>query len=189
MFADLLATPGVEERLELRDPIGVLALHGGLEAGTAEVAIAAAAEAAASVYAVVQPPDLRWHIPSIRYEPAASPALRSFLEHVNAAVSIHGFGRRGLEGTILLGGSNRRLAGALGRSLRRRGFEAVDELERIPKSLRGVHPANPVNLPAFGGVQVELSPQVRTERDLAAVRNALASVLRAEGRSLCVSAT
>ena len=38
MLDQLLATPGVEERLELRSRFGFCALHGGLEQGTAEVA-------------------------------------------------------------------------------------------------------------------------------------------------------
>ncbi|MDZ4827532.1 MAG: poly-gamma-glutamate hydrolase family protein, partial [Actinomycetota bacterium] len=69
MLDELLACPGVEERTDLRSPVGFLALHGGLEAGTAEIAAAAAAAADASLYAVVQPDDLHWHIPSHRYDP------------------------------------------------------------------------------------------------------------------------
>src|SRR5690606_39793265 len=67
VFAELLAHPGVEEQVELRSRFGFLAIHGGsLERGTAEVADAAAEQAGASLYAVRQPDDLRWHVPSDR---------------------------------------------------------------------------------------------------------------------------
>jgi phage replication-related protein YjqB (UPF0714/DUF867 family) len=79
MFDGLLATNGVEERFAARSRFGLCALHGGLEQGTAEIAEAAAARAGASFYAVVQPDDLRWHIPSHRYDPAVSDELRAFL--------------------------------------------------------------------------------------------------------------
>ena len=37
----------------------------------------------------------------------------------------------------------------------------VDDLDEIPKAVRGIHPRNPVNLPPGGGVQLELPPRVR----------------------------
>jgi phage replication-related protein YjqB (UPF0714/DUF867 family) len=37
----------------------------------------------------------------------------------------------------------------------------VTDLDAIPTELRGLHPANPVNLPAGGGAQLELPPRVR----------------------------
>ena len=37
----------------------------------------------------------------------------------------------------------------------------MTELDDIPRELRGLHPANPVNLPRHGGVQLELPPRVR----------------------------
>ena len=60
----------------LGSSFGFLALHGGLEAGTAEIAQAAAVASNASIYAVVQPDDLRWHVPSHAFDPAQSDALR-----------------------------------------------------------------------------------------------------------------
>ena len=98
----------------LGSTFGFLALHGGLEAHTAEIAHAAAIASNASFYAVVQPDDLRWHVPSHAYDPAQSDALDMFVDHVETVVSVHGFG--GLRGsddrwvTGLLGGSNRPLA-------------------------------------------------------------------------------
>jgi phage replication-related protein YjqB (UPF0714/DUF867 family) len=41
-------------------------------------------------------------------------------------------------------------------------YRVVDELEAIPPELRGVHRANPVNLPPGGGVQLELPPRTRS---------------------------
>lgn len=165
MFAELLAHPGVEERCELGSSFGLLAFHGGnLERGTDRIADAAAARSGASLYTVVQPPDLRWHVPSTEFQPSVSPALAAFLDHVATVVAVHGYGREGRWTTLLLGGRNRQLAAALGAHLRAGlgpGFEVVDDLEAIPVELRGVHPRNPVNLPPGGGVQLELPPRVR----------------------------
>lgn len=165
MFADLLAEPGVEEVLELRSPrIGFMAFHGGsLERHTDVIAADAAARAGASVYAVIQPVGLRWHIPSTSVSPDASEALRAFIDHVDVTIAVHGYGRDGLWTSLLLGGTNRALAHHVGDALRPRldGYTVVDDLEAIPRELRGLHPANPVNLPAAGGVQLELPPRVR----------------------------
>lgn len=164
MLDRLLAHDGVEERLELRSAVGFLAVHGGsLERDTDRIAAEAAAAAGASLYAVLQPDDLRWHIPSTRIDPAQSPALARFVDHVTAAVSIHGYGRQGMFTTVLLGGRNRDLAGHLAGHLRAAlpDYEVVDDLDAIPAALRGVHPDNPVNRPAAQGVQVELPPRIR----------------------------
>lgn len=163
-FGDLLAEPGVTEHLELRSRIGFMAFHGGaLERGTDVVAFDAAERAGASVYAVVQPPGLRWHIPSIDVSPDESPALRSFVEHVDVAVAIHGFGRDGHWTSLLLGGSNRELARHLAEHLTPAlpDYVVVDDVDAIPRDLRGLHPRNPVNLPRLRGVQLELPPRVR----------------------------
>jgi phage replication-related protein YjqB (UPF0714/DUF867 family) len=67
--------------------------------------------------------------------------------------------------TLLLGGLNRELAAKLGIALRAHlgdGFQVVDELDGIPRELRGVHRRNPVNLVAGRGVQLELPPRVRS---------------------------
>ena len=100
---------------ELRSSFGFLAIHGGsLERGTAEVAAEAADRAGASVYAVRQPENLRWHIPSALVDPSLSPALSSFLEHIDLVVSVHGYGRRGFSNVVLIGGRNRQLAALAG---------------------------------------------------------------------------
>jgi phage replication-related protein YjqB (UPF0714/DUF867 family) len=167
MLTELLATPGVEERLVLRDGVGFCALHGGLEAATAEIAAAAAASSGASYYAVVQPDDVHWHVPSHRYDPAQSERLQAFVTHVAIVISVHGFGgvRQADDRwtTALLGGSNRELAHALHDALSAAlpGYRWIADLDGIPPHLRGLHPGNPVNRPPRGGVQVELPPRVR----------------------------
>lgn len=163
-FAELLATPGVQEHLELRGEVGVMAYHGGsLEETTDVVASAVAERTGASYYGVLQPPDLNWHIPSHHVLAEHSPALTQFFERVHTVITIHGFGRRGLFTSLLLGGRNRRLAEHVGGHLREAlpAYEVVTDLETIPKELRGQHHHNPVNVPANAGVQIELPPRVR----------------------------
>jgi phage replication-related protein YjqB (UPF0714/DUF867 family) len=164
LFADLLREPGVEEVLELRSSIGFLAFHGGsLERQTDVIALDAAARSGASVYAVVQPPGLRWHIRSIDVTPDASPSLAAFVDHVDVCIAVHGFGRDGFWTSLLLGGTNRSLAAHLAGCLRPAlpDYAVVDDIDAIPVELRGLHPRNPVNLPSGGGVQLELPPRVR----------------------------
>ncbi len=182
MLAELLAHEGVEEVVELRGPVGFLAVHGGsLERDTDAIAQEAADRAGASLYAVRQPEDLRWHIPSARLDPADSPALTAFLAHVEVAISIHGFGRDGLFTTLLLGGGNRALADQVAGHLRTAlpGYTIEDDLDAVPAALRGLHPHNPVNRPAGGGVQVELPPRIRGQGPNAdpAARAALVAAL------------
>lgn len=163
-FAELLAEPGVEEVLELRSPFGFLAFHGGsLERGTDVVAAEAARRSGSSLYAVIQPDGLRRHLPSTEVRPEASPSLAVFLGHVRVAVAVHGYGREAFWTRLLLGGSNRPLAHHLARELAPAlpDYELVDDLDDIPRELRGIHPRNPVNLPVEGGVQLELPPRVR----------------------------
>ena len=164
MLAELLAAPGVVETCELAGPIGFMALHGGcLERGTAEVARAAAKASGSSCYLVEQPEGFRWHVPSHLHAPESSPALRSFLDHVETVISIHGYGRDGFWTRILVGGANREFATRCAVGLRSEidGFEIVDEVSDIPAALRGLHPKNPVNLARGGGIQLELPPRIR----------------------------
>jgi phage replication-related protein YjqB (UPF0714/DUF867 family) len=166
VLADLLRHDGVEEHLELRSTVGFLALHGGsLERETDHIAREAAEGAGASLYALSQPDDLRWHIPSVRMDPAESPALQRFLSHVQVVLSIHGYGRDGLFTTLLLGGANRTVAAHAAGHLRDAlpDYRVEDDIGAIPKPLRGLHPANPVNRTAAGGCQVELPPRIRLQ--------------------------
>jgi len=163
-FAELLAAPGVDEVCELRSTFGFMAYHGGaLEEMTDVIARAAAERTGASYYGVHQPKGMERHIPSIRFDPAVSPRLRSFVDHVHTVITIHGFGRRGYFTTLLVGGQNRALADHVGTRLRHHlpAYEIATDLDRIPKELQGLHPKNPVNLPPKQGVQIELPPRVR----------------------------
>ena len=179
----LLTEPGVDEVLDLRGPVGFLALHGGAQDRvTDEIASAAADASGASLYAVVQPPTLRWHIPSYRYDPAESSRLRSFVEHVQVAISVHGYGvdswrmdwrPPGFDETrvgrfhaleaFLIGGRNRERADDIAERLRAAlpDYEVWDDLDRVPPKAAGQDPRNPVNLPVEGGVQVECPARVR----------------------------
>jgi phage replication-related protein YjqB (UPF0714/DUF867 family) len=164
VFAELLQMPGVVEDVQLRSRVGFMAIHGGsLERRTAELATLAADRAGASLYAVRQPEDLRWHLPSHLVDPESSPALRRFLGHVDVVFSLHGYGRAGYWTTLLVGGANRAVAAETAGALRTAlpGYSIVDDMESIPEGLRGLHPLNPVNLPRRGGVQLELPPRVR----------------------------
>jgi phage replication-related protein YjqB (UPF0714/DUF867 family) len=112
---------------------------------------------------VLQPADLRWHVPSREVTREASPALDRFLAHVDVAIAIHGYGRAGQWQTLLAGGSNRALAEHVRRHVEPAlpGYEVVTDLEGIPVELRGLHRSNPVNVVRGGGVQLELPPRVR----------------------------
>lgn len=163
-FAALLEQPGVSEVLHLRSRFGFMAFHGGwLEEVTDDIAMEAAARSGASVYAVLQGPDDQWHIPSHQVTPDESPHLAAFLEHVDVAVAIHGFGRPDLLRSVLLGGRNRQLAEFMAVRLIQHlpHYEILHRVEAMPKALRGQHPSNPVNLARHGGVQIELPPRIR----------------------------
>ena len=141
-----------------------MAYHGGaLEAMTDVIARRAAERADASCYSVIQPPGMRDHLPSIKVAPSESDHLAAFVEHVDVVITVHGYGRRGLFGSLLLGGANRPFAEHVGDALRRNlpAYDIRTEIDTIPKQLRGLHPANPVNLPRDRGVQIELPPRVR----------------------------
>ncbi len=164
-FAELLAAPYVEETCVLRSArLGFMAYHGGaLEKVTDIVANEAAERSGASYYAVTQQVDPLHHVASIRIDPKASAPLRSFLDHVDAVVTIHGYGRDTLWKALLLGGRNRALAHHFADHLRARlsAYDIVDDLEAIPTKLQGQHEKNPVNLPREQGVQIELPPTIR----------------------------
>jgi phage replication-related protein YjqB (UPF0714/DUF867 family) len=184
-LAELLALPGVAEICVLRSTVGFLALHGGSQdRGTHEIASRAAEQSGASYYAIVQPPDLRFHLTSRRHDPAQSANLSAFLDHVEIAISVHGFGRDSLTLAVdlardvciepygparrgqqtgplhgvILGGLNPELLDAARTLLGDRfpGYRVGGEQIRL-----GFHPENPVNLPVAHGVQIELPPSLR----------------------------
>ena len=162
VFSELLSTPGVQEVVLAGSPVGMMALHGGLEEGTYEIAEHVAVATGSSLYAVVQPDDLRWHVPSVRFDPQHSHVLAGFLASIQVAVSLHGFGRQHLSATVLIGGRNHTLAEQFAAELDLCGgvTAIVDEAE-IPRGLRGMDGRNPVNLPPLAGVQLEMSPDLR----------------------------
>ena len=158
----LLAQPGVAETSQLRSRFGFLAIHGGgLEQMTDVIAERAAEVAGASLYVVRHPDRYPHHLPSVCFDPEESPRLAEFLDHVDVAVSLHGYGRLGLSTRLLAGGCNRALASHLAHHINVPGYQVITDLGAIPRELRGVHPRNPVNLVRGGGAQLELSARVR----------------------------
>ena len=168
-LAGLLAVGGVSEELELRSTVGVCALHGGgLERATEVVAREVAARTGSSYYALVQPDGSRRHLPSTRFTSGVSDRLDAFLDRVDTVMSIHGYGRHDDFWAVLVGGANRRLAHHVAGHLRGvlpEQYRVVDDVHAMPHTLRGMHPENPVNRPVGGGVQVELPPSIRWNRD------------------------
>ncbi|MDH3706204.1 MAG: poly-gamma-glutamate hydrolase family protein [Acidimicrobiia bacterium] len=166
LLAEVLARPDVCEELELGSSVGLMAIHGGgLERTTDVVARAVAERVGGSYYAVLFPDDadLDDHPPSTAFDPDQSTALATFLERVDTVVSVHGYGRRHLRYSLLLGGRNRPLADHIAATVSPRliDYDFVTDLARIPRPLRGMHPLNPVNRPPNGGVQIELPPSIR----------------------------
>ena len=161
-LSELLAEPDVVESSSLRSRFGFMAIHGGgLEQMTDVIAERAAEQSGASLYVVRHPPDYPHHLPSTRYLASESERLAEFLAHVDVAVSLHGYGRVGLSRHLLAGGGHRELAVHLASHLCVPGHRVVTDLDAIPRELRGLHPDNPVNRTAGGGVQLELSARVR----------------------------
>ena len=168
-FGELLAQEHVSEFCELRSPrLGFMAYHGGqLEKVTDVIASEAAKASGCSYYGVLQTDeDSVVHLPSKTVGPAESPMLAEFLGHVDAVVTVHGYGRKRLWHALLLGGRNRELASHVAVYLRRRlpDYDVIDNLADLPAALAGMHPSNPVNLPPSCGVQIELPATVRWNR-------------------------
>lgn len=161
-LSDLLAEPGVIEDSTLRSRFGFLAIHGGgLEQMTDAIAERAAEAAGASVYVVRHPDHYPHHLPSARYRAEESVRLAEFLEHVDVAVSLHGYGRAGRSTQVLAGGVNRALAQHVANHVVVQGYQIVTDLDDIPRELRGLHPDNPVNRAHAGGTQLELPARLR----------------------------
>ena len=158
----LLSDPGISEVSRLRSRFGFLAIHGGgLEQMTDLIAERAADEAEASVYLLRHPDRYPHHLASAQFDPAESPRLADFLDHVDVAVSLHGYGRIGRSTQLLAGGRNRELATHLARHIQLPGYQVITDLDAMPCELRGLHPKNPVNRVRDGGTQLELSVRVR----------------------------
>jgi phage replication-related protein YjqB (UPF0714/DUF867 family) len=174
-IGSLLAHPDVTEEVRLTGPVGLMALHGGIEAHTADMAREIAGRAGASLYVVEQPPELSWHVPSVEYGRERSSGLASFLEHCTTVVSLHGFGRPGLRRTVLVGGRNVQFGAAIAARIRAASsLRVIDDIDAIPSGLRGHHPANPVNQARSAGVQLEMSAGARMRPHRPRVVTALA---------------
>ncbi|GAB5901845.1 MULTISPECIES: poly-gamma-glutamate hydrolase family protein [Mycolicibacterium] len=159
-FSELLSQPDVVESSTLRSRFGFMAIHGGgLEQMTDVVAERAAEASGASVYVVRHPDGYPHHLASAYYLPTESAQLATFLDHVDAVVSLHGYGRLGRGTQLLAGGRNRALAEHVAEHITIPGYHVVTDLEAIPRELRGQHPDNPVN--RANGVQLELPSRVR----------------------------
>ncbi len=175
-FREFLATDGVSEELVVATRVGVMALHGGLEYGTSRLARSVAQQVPVSLYAVVQRSDLAWHLPSTQYDPSVSVNLGRFLSHVGTVFSFHGYHRPRQSEAVLLGGTNRTLADALAAALAEQGIPAVSDLASIPSGLRGQHTGNPVNVPRYAGVQIELPRSMRQAVPLSGIVDAVSNV-------------
>jgi phage replication-related protein YjqB (UPF0714/DUF867 family) len=125
------------------------------------IAERAADAAGASVYLLRHPENYPHHLPSALYRPEESERLAEFLDHVDVAISLHGYGRLGRSTQLLAGGGNRVLAAHVAGHFDVPGYHVITDLDAIPRELRGLHPDNPVNRVRRGGTQLELSPRLR----------------------------
>jgi phage replication-related protein YjqB (UPF0714/DUF867 family) len=190
-LSELLAEPGVAEESRLRSRFGFLAIHGGgLEEMTDVIAERAGDAADASVYVLRHPDHYPHHLGSASFRAAESAVLAEFLDHVEVAVSLHGYGRIGRSTQLLAGGCNRKLAAHLASHIVLPGYHVVTDLDAIPRELRGLHPDNPVNRVRGGGTQLELSPRVRgiSPRSRAPGADGLSPVTSALVRGLVAAA-
>ena len=168
MATSFLETSDAYEELEIRSKVGLMAYHGGtLEKATDAIARETAELCGASYYGLIQTNDDPLHFPSTKLFEYASENLNIFFQHVRVVITIHGYGREHLFHSVLLGGRNRALASHLASFLKMAlpDYSFENDLEQIPKELRGLHPKNPVNIPALTGVQVELPPTLRWNRE------------------------
>jgi phage replication-related protein YjqB (UPF0714/DUF867 family) len=168
VLRDLLHRHDVTEELVLRSRFGFMAYHGGsLEKTTDAIAREAASAAGASYYGVVQEHEDPTHIASTKVVPDDSPALACFFDHVDVVITVHGYGREHLFHSVLLGGRNRALAHHVAAHSRFAlpGYTFHADLSEIPKELAGQHPRNPVNRPRDAGLQIELPPTIRWNRE------------------------
>ena len=168
MATRILETSDAYEELEIRSKVGLMAYHGGtLEKATDAIARETAELCGASYYGLIQTNDDPLHFPSTKLFEYASENLNIFFQHVRVVITIHGYGREHLFHSVLLCGRNRALASHLASFLKMAlpDYSFENDLEKIPKELRGLHPKNPVNIPALTGVQVELPPTLRWNRE------------------------
>ena len=168
MANKVLEIPSAYEELSIRSEIGLMSYHGGtLEKATDAIARETAEQSGASYYGLIQTDDDPLHFPSTELFKYASNNLNVFFQHIRVVITIHGYGRESLFHSVLLGGRNRALASHIASFLKMAlpDYSFEKNLDEIPKELRGLHPKNPVNIPEFAGVQVELPPTLRWNRE------------------------
>ena len=121
-----------------------MAIHGGgLEQMTDVIAERAAEAAGASVYLLRHPENYPHHLPSARYLAEESERLAEFLDHVDVAISLHGYGRLGRSTQLLAGGRNRALAAHVARHIEVPGYHVITDLDAIPASCGACTPTIP----------------------------------------------
>src|SRR5260370_951647 len=126
---ELPAVRGIVEDATLRSRFGFPAIHGGgLEQMTDVIAERAAEAVGASVYVLRHPDHYPHHLPSALYRAKESEQLAEFLDHVEVAVSLHGYGRIRRSTELLAGGRNRELAEHVKRHVNLPGYQVVTDL-------------------------------------------------------------
>jgi len=184
-FRVILRDPAVREVFLPGHAVGVFAPHGGgIEPGTEEIARAVAQATGATLYVLsAKRPsgNGQLHIACTKMIPGISTKLDSAIAACRIAISIHGHGRTKDGGAVYVSGratdAVQVTAGAMRHALKG-VFEVVDELDRIPSDLAGLHKDSLVNRPKGGGVQIEL-PRALREEARPAIRGAAAQLVTA----------
>ena len=161
------AEPGdrIREYACVRGPVAVFALHGGgIEPGTEQVARYLAENTDATVYIFSGrrgSANRKLRIPSYRSLRKGSRLLAEVLARVRVAISIHGHGRPTPD--IYLGGSNDRLIERTHDLLEAHlpKYRVVSDPSSMERAYRANDSRNIVNVPRFGGVQLELPASLR----------------------------
>jgi len=153
-------TSGKDYRIEVADrrsTVTVFAIHGGaIEPGTEAVA-AALAGTDWNLYrfeSLLSSAPWRLHLTAAHYDEPGALALAA---RSRLGVAIHG--QRDPGQSVCVGGGNESLRQAVADALSAAGFETEQPCRRLP----GRSPANLVNRPKDGGVQLELSADLLRE--------------------------
>ena len=163
-LAELIRHKDVVEYTILQGPIGVMAIHGGnIERGTEQIAYHVATHSSSSLYVIsprTQKRDWKFHISSNRINPKESKHLSQFLDHVSAAISIHGHVIK--RNVICVGGLNHGLRRTIVDALREH-FDVVDAVEQggVCRNLAARNQKNVINLTKEKGVQIEIPLAMR----------------------------
>ncbi|MFQ6089174.1 MAG: poly-gamma-glutamate hydrolase family protein [Candidatus Methanofastidiosia archaeon] len=169
-LGEILKHPQVKEYSKIQGKVGIMAIHGGnIEPGTEQISNHISKLSSASLYVLsVRTHEReyeRFHLSSTKIDTSESETLKEFLEHIEAAISIHGHGRRKCKNTIFLGGLNRKLRKLTEEMLKERLYYEILNEDKVPESLRGENPKNIVNLAKNHGVQIELPKKLRRNFD------------------------